>query len=407
MTMPLLDAVYAGALAPCAAPFAVAEVLARAERATGLAEWGGALWAEGRFRARLDALCQGLENEAQLHDLGRSRAHSRLHVLLCTRLRQVDHYGRMVQHPPIVAPLVGTGLPRAGTTFLHGLLAADPGNRVANAAQAAIPIPPPGAGNVSEAARIALYQSILDFQGFTASEVTAIHPYAAAAPEECVFMQESACAMPLGAFYNAPGFSAVVAKVETGADAYAWQKGMMQSLQGDKPIGRWLLKAPAHVMNMDGLITAFPDARIFLNHRDPGKVIPSMASLYMKLYSLASDSSVDPLALGPRLVANWAGILDRLDAWREANPHVPVVDVHYSTLIAEPLETAERLYAGFGIDLSGEVRDAMAAHLKVDHHGKGPARAYGLADFGLCEADIESAFGAYIDRHGIAREKRQ
>lgn len=404
--MPSLDTVYGAALAPSASPFEAPTLMTRAEQATGLADWGGARWAEERFRARLDALCRGLEGDARLHELGRSRAHSRLHVLLCSRLRQIDHH-RGISHPPaIVAPLVGTGLPRAGTTFLHGLLANDPGNRVATAAQAAIPVTLPGEGDVSEIERTVFYERILDFQGFTAPDVTAIHPYAAAAPEECVFLQEAACAMPLGAFYNAPEFSALVAKAETGADAYVWQKGMMQSLQGEEAADRWLLKAPSHAMNMDGLIGTFPDARIFLNHRDPGKVIPSMASLYMKLYSLASDSSVDPLALGPRLVANWAGILERLDTWRAAHPEVPVVDVHYTSLIADPIGTAERLYARFGLELSGSTRKAMTDHLATDQHGKGPARPYGLADFGLSETDIETAFGAYIDRHGVLRERR-
>ncbi len=404
--MPSLESIYAAALKPCAAAFEPPALMARAEAATGLGDWGGPRWAEDRFRARLDALCQGLEGEARLHDLGRSRAHSRLHVLLCSRLRQVDHRRWIGDAGPLAAPLIGTGMPRAGTTFLHGLLSSDPDNRVATAAQAAIPVPVLGQGAVSEAERNALYERILAFQGFTTPDVTAIHPYAAAAPEECVFLQEAACAMPLGAFYNAPEFSALVGQVETGADAYAWQRGMMQSLQGDLATGRWLLKAPSHVMNMDGLLNAFPDARIFLNHRDPGKVIPSVASLYMKLYSLASNSSVDPLALGPRLVANWAGILGRLDEWREAHPQVPVVDVHYASLIADPIATAERLYARFGLDMSESTRTAMAAHLKADHHGKGPARSYGLADFGLCEADIEVAFGAYIDSHGVTREKR-
>jgi hypothetical protein len=401
-----LETVYSTALAACNDPFEASALMARAERATGLVDWGGSLWAEDRFKSRLEALCQGLEDDAQLHDLGRSRAHSRLHVLLCSRLRQVGYHRRMTRHPAIVAPLVGTGLPRAGTTFLHGLLASDPGNRVATAAQAAIPIPPPYDVGL-DAERTALYQRILDFQGFTAPDVTAIHPYAAAAPEECVFLQEAACGVPLGAFYNVPGFAAIVARAESGADGYAWQKGMMQSLQGDRPTSRWLLKAPSHVMNMDGLIGIFPDARIFLNHRDPGKVIPSMASLYMKLYSLSSDSSVDPLALGPRLVANWARILDRLDAWRAAHPEVSVFDVHYSSLIADPIGTAEQLYARFGLELGEDAKAAMQEHLAVDHHGKGPARAYGLADFGLTEADIEVAFGEYIERHGVLREKRQ
>lgn len=212
--------------------------------------------------------------------------------------------------------------------------------------------------------------------------------------------------MPLGAFYNAPNFSRLVAQSESCADGYAWQKGLMQTLQGAKQTARWLLKAPSHVMNMEALLAAFPDARIFLNHRDPGKVIPSMASLYMKLYGLVSDRSVNPIELGPRLVANWAGIVARLDSWRDAHPAVRVVDVHYKCLIDDPLGTAERLYASFDLELSEDARRAMTLHLDADYHGKGPARSYGLADFGLCEADIEAAFGSYIDRHGIMREGR-
>ncbi|SFF96315.1 Sulfotransferase family protein [Novosphingobium sp. CF614] len=404
--MPMLGAVYAAALKPYAGSFHAPELMTQAERATGLSDWGGERWAEQRFRARLDALCQGLEGEARLHQTGRSRAHSRLHVLLCSRLRQVDHHRRLDHDAAIAAPLVGTGLPRAGTTFLHGLLASDPDNRVATAAQAAIPVPPPGQAGANEAERTGLYESILAFQGFTAPDVTAIHPYAAAAPEECVFLQEAACGMPLGAFYHAPAFAALAGGPDAVADSYAWQKGMMESLQGDGARRRWLLKAPSHIIQTEALFAAFPDALVFINHRDPGKVIPSMASLYMKLYSLASDSSVDPLALGPRLVANWSGILDRLDAWREAHPEARIVDVHYVDLIADPIGTARRLYEAFGLGLSAATQSAMAAHLEADRHGKGPARRYALADFGLCEADIEEAFGAYIERHGVAREAR-
>jgi hypothetical protein len=157
---------------------------------------------------------------------------------------------------------------------------------------------------------------------------------------------------------------------------------------------------------MDALTGTFPDARVFLNHRDPGKVIPSVASLYMKLYSLASDDSVDAKALGPALVARWSRILNDLDDWRAAHPQIKVVDIHYAELIADPIAQAERLYAAFGLPVSARTAAAMASHLKTDRHGKGPARSYSLADFGLTEADIEQGFGAYIDRHAIARERR-
>lgn len=401
--MQTLQMVYGAALKPCHHSFTPSHLLANAEAATGLSDWGGEQWGQLRFLERLELLCRGLEQEARLDETGRSRAHSRLHVLLCSRLRQVDRHRDLAHVKPIVAPLVGTGLPRAGTTFLHGLLASDRMNRVATATEAALPN---GSSACAEQERIALYERILAFQGFTDADVTAIHPYSAVAPEECVFLQEAACGVPLGAFYNVPSFAALAARSDAVADSYAWQKGMMQSLQDERPEGRWLLKAPSHIINIEALFATFPDARLFINHRDPGKVIPSMASLYMKLHSLVSGVSVDAAELGHRLVANWKTILDRMDAWRIAHPEATIVDVHYTALIADPIGTAERLYAAFDLPLSEVTRQAMRTHLAVDHHGKGPARQYCLADFGLAETDIEEAFGHYIERHGVLREAR-
>jgi hypothetical protein len=49
----------------------------------------------------------------------------------------------------------------------------------------------------------------------------------------------------------------------------------------------------------------------------------------------------------------------------------------------------------------------MEAFLKVNRHAHGPKHRYALADFGLAEADIESALGTYIDTYNVARERGQ
>jgi hypothetical protein len=160
------------------------------------------------------------------------------------------------------------------------------------------------------------------------------------------------------------------------------------------------------MMRWDAMVAAFPDARIFLNHRDPGKVIPSVASLYAKLRSLCSDTPVDQAAFVRQLVASWSDLLDQATAWRERHPEIQVVDVRYGELIADPIGEVERLYGLWGIELRPSARARMERFLKHDHHGKGAARAYSLADYGLDEAAIEAAFGRYLDHYGVAREKR-
>jgi len=398
--------VYGAALKPHVADFDPNSLLATAEAATGLHNWGGKRWSESRFRQRLSAFCHDLDGVAALTSIGRSRAYSRLHVLLCSRLSQV-HFQDEKAISVLPAPIIGMGLPRAGTTFLHGLLAQDRDSLTATAAQAAIPFPLPGVGEIDEAERTRFYEEILTFQGFAAPDVTEIHPYSAGRPEECVFLQEAVCASPLGAFFHAPTFGALCIEPDHIDDGYAWQKGMMASLQTNRPERRWLLKAPLHVARMDALHKHFPDARIFVNHRDPGKVIPSMASLYMKLYSLSSESSVDPLVLGPQLVGNWKRMLEGFDRWRDAHPDVQMIDVQYYDLITDPIGCAERLYDKFGVTLTPAAKHAMERHLKADHHDKTPKRQYKLAEFGLVEDDIEMAYADYIGRHGVRREKRQ
>jgi hypothetical protein len=306
--------------------------------------------------------------------------------------------------PPIVAPLVGTGLPRAGTTFLHNLLAQDPDNLSATAAEAAIPVPPPG--GAADAERTELYRRILEYQGLSAPDVTAIHPYFSETIEECIFIQEASCSAALyGAYYNVPAY--IEASAPDAMDAYHWQIGMMQTLQEGRQFKRWALKAPSHIIYWEPLLATFPDARIFLNHRDPAKVIPSVATLYFKLRSVFSDDSVDQKAFVKGLVATWAGLFDTVTAWRKAHPEVKVIDVLYTKLIADPIGEAERLYALFGLQLTPKAKARMESFLKVDHHGKGPARNYSLADYGLSEKDIEDAFGPYLDHYGIEREKRR
>jgi len=59
--------------------------------------------------------------------------------MLVTRLRSIARRAARggAAAAPIVAPLIGTGLPRTGTTFLHGLLSCDPAHRSVRAWEAA------------------------------------------------------------------------------------------------------------------------------------------------------------------------------------------------------------------------------------------------------------------------------
>jgi hypothetical protein len=88
---------------------------------------------------------RSIESEARLNLIGRFAARADLTGMLKNRLLLERDRAR---HPEIAGqqirrPLVITGMPRSGSTFLHGLLAQDPARRVPLHWELRFPTPPP------------------------------------------------------------------------------------------------------------------------------------------------------------------------------------------------------------------------------------------------------------------------
>lgn len=402
-----LERVYAPVFEEFTGTFSPDGLIAEARAATGLADLGGEAMHEPGFLTRLTALCNALETEANLTTLGRTRAHCRLLAMVISRLRIVDYVRQSPDLPAIRAPLIGTGMPRSGTSFFQALLAQDPGNLVPRTGQGIVPIPPLGVLS-EEQARLDLTWKMIQFQGFDSDEVNAIHPFAPDAEDEDVLFQEAACCALFSGFYNVPSY--VPVQQAGYAEQIAWQKQLMQLIQANHPGKRWVLKAPEYVSKLDEVLEHYPDAMIFVNHRDPARTIASIASLYITFQSVNSDFSVPGEYLGPPLLKGQAASIAALEQWREAHPEVKIVDVHYKQLVADPVGTAEAVYSAFGLDLSAEARSAMTHWLENrNRHGQaqsGVKHTYSLEDFGLSEDIVEEAFGGYLDRYGIERERR-
>jgi len=61
--------------------------------------------------------------------------------------------------------------------------------------------------------------------------------------------------------------------------AYAQHRLALQVLQSAQPTQRWVLKTPNHLWCLPTLLEAHPGARVIWTHRDPGRVVTSLASL--------------------------------------------------------------------------------------------------------------------------------
>jgi hypothetical protein len=364
----------------------VDRLLQRAMRRTGLRDFGDAC-----FREPLDRLAASIENEANLTMLGRLAARAEIAGLLDNRLL-LERDRRL--HPGIAAerirrPLVITGLPRTGSTFLHGLLAQDPANRVPLHWELRYPSPPPEHGTRDTERRIARAARQLRWFARLAPEFRKIHPVGARLPEECIIaLSHSFLSFEFSSSWYVPSYQEWLEQQDL-MPAYRWHRRFLQQLQWRHAGERWLLKAPPHLPGMAALCATYPDVNVIVTHRDPLEVVPSVASLHVVLRrTFARD--VDPHAVGPEVSRMLADDIRRGFAARDRGcaPPEQFFDVWYSQIMDDPFAVVRRIYRHFDLALSGATLERMrryvATHPK-DRHG---THVYTLGQFGL-DADTE------------------
>lgn len=382
-------------------------LLADAERTTGLFDWGGDEAFEGSFRPLFAAMVDSLVNEARLTQAGLRGAELRLRAMAEMRLRFIGDRKRWpaIVSERIVKPIVILGLPRAGSTFLHSLMAQDPANRHPQTWEMLLPSPPPEPASYASDPRIQQAQRLLGAMGLERPEVTSLHPYGARQPEEChLLMELMALGDCLPALWRMPSFNRLRAGIDL-REGYRLHRMALQNLQHRYRGERWVLKNPGHVFYLDHLLAVYPDAQIIQTHRDPAKVIPSVTAVLLAMRQANSDQdfSGEKIALG-NLNAFASGLTQAMEFRLRPGMDEHFHDVHFRALIAEPIDTVREIYRRFGLHLTSDAVERMQRWLAADDSHSAKTR-YTLAQYGLDEARIDDQFSRYMAHYGIAPER--
>ncbi len=354
--------------------------------ATG-ADWIGAL----------HRLVVDLEDGAQLSLAGRLAARHHLVALIANRLRIEADFRRhaAIGAQAVPAPLFIVGLPRTGTTLLHMLLAQDPEHRVPTCWEVMYPCP--ASGTIADRKARAARQ--IDWMERLAPGFRVLHPLAAELPQECIAIDSYTLeSFEFQTTHQVPRYQAWLESRDR-RPAYRFHRRFLQYLQWQRPGGRWILKAPAHLFSLDALLTVYPDAGIIQTHRNPLEVMASLASLSTRLRSAFSDH-VDPHQVGREMSARWSDGLSRALAARD-NGRIRVdrvIDIDYRQLVADPFPSIEAIYQRFGLALRPSAIAAMGRFLRrnpKDRHGR---HLCSLEEYGLDEHREAQRFAAYRAR---------
>ncbi len=379
-------------------PILAEELIEVAQRRAGLQGFGDMAFVEPL--RRLLASCV---EEASLSLVGRIATRWDV-VRFLTNLLRFHHAEQRVPRiaeEPIEKPVFITGLPRSGTTFLHRLLMEDAGNRAPLVWQTIYPYPLARRGPDRRPEQVA--RQLRAFERL-APEFRDLHPLDAGSPQECSEITAHVFrSLRFDTTYHIPSYRTWL-DADGHLPAYHFHKRFLQHLQHQQGAGRWVVKCPDHLFALAAIRCVYPDARLVFVHRDPVKVLLSVAKL-TEVLRRPFTRQVDRQEIGRQESARWLEGTRQMMAFTGEGLAEPIHHVHHRDLVSDPLGTVAGLYRHFGLELTPATIQAIGHYTSQRPNGGYGPRDYRFEDHGLNAAAEREKFRAYMQHFNIDAER--
>lgn len=375
------------------------QLIAAAQQACGLTDFGGNSFAEG-LGILVDDINADTDRPAQALAVNAGM----ITKILIDRL-MVN--AAIKQRPEVLdqkveRPVFVLGLPRTGTTLVSNLLAADPARRSALKWELENPAPPPTTATLYTDPR-ALAAQEADEQLLAAyPEAGKYNPWRPFYPHECVMIfQHEFNTLALESWGKLPNYRDFVFNSDWSL-GYEYHKKFLQLHQIDAP-GIWNLKMPSHALNIEALLAVYPDTRIIWTHRDPYTATGSLCSL-ISTGHMPFAGRVDAEWIGQNYPWQAAQHAERAMDARARIGHDRIIDTHYAETARDPIDQMRQIYAALGDEFTPEAEAAMTAWLAENPQGKFGRHEYRLAQYGLTKEAIAPLFERYLAEYEVEME---
>jgi hypothetical protein len=371
-------------------------LLSQAMESTGLSDFG-----PGDFREGLDVLLDSLERDGDLSPSTDAGVIDAFRRRLVNRL-QVEawyHDHAEIEQLLVRGPVDINGLPRTGTTALANMLSLDPQFRPLRGWEQSQPCPPP---TLDTEARDPRRLEAVETDEHMPPEMRAMHLYdvdATFEDTEVLGMAFHGQQMTLPVY----GYHAWWRKADL-TDTYRYHRRVVKLLQSRRPPDLWLFKAPHHKFHLEAIVTAYPDVRFVMTHRDPSKVVPSYASIVSAILP-APDGERDLRRLGREISDHLREGMENAIAARSRIGDERFLDVHHRDLVADPMGELHRIYQWLGLELGAPVERAMAEWQTANRAGAHGIHRYTAEQYGLSDARVRSDYDFYIRRFDVQIER--
>jgi hypothetical protein len=364
----------------------VDELKDKAVEQTDLTDFGVDSFEEG-----LGILLASLADEARLNARGEAFIYHRLTGYLAQRLQVEDWYRRHpeIDDAPIAAPLIGLGLPRTGSTALSLLLAQDPDVRYLRRWESSQPCPPPSTV-------VGVDPRVPPDKGEMIG--TRYHvPADTHGPMEChELMALDFKSHLFQSFAQVPTYSSWLVEKADLATTMVYQRRVMKLLQWGEPTRAWRLKCPSHVLWLDAVDAAFPDAKYVMTHRDPTDVILSVADLYADIVGTFTDY-IDRPYIGRLNVEHWSLGMDRALEFRAGGAEDRFYDIDFRAMQDDPIGEVTGLYTWLGAPVTDEFEQRMHSWWQAAANEREPSSHADAKAFAIDVDQVRPRFARYVE----------
>ncbi len=353
------------------------------------------------FVEPLSVVCQSIEKESGFNGIGRMNAYAQITKSLANRLRIENAYK---QHPEIddlelQPPMIIAGLPRSGTTHLHNLIAADTNLRSLPWWESQEPIPSAEEWGETEGriqrAKDGLSQQEIVMPHFKRMhEMTWDHIH-----EEISLLFIGGSAMQYDTMGVLPSWREYY-KSQDQTPFYLYLKRILKALSFLRyPEKRWILKSPQHLEQFIPIANVFPDATVFVTHRDPIAVVASMATMLCYSARIPNDAPIDVVKIGQW----WRDILtDMLLACvRDREVLANATDILFHDFMADDIAVVKSCYELAGQPWDNEVEERINKYMEEHPRGRHGRIIYDLNDFEIDQDELTKKLKPYIERFGV------
>ena len=362
------------------------------------------LAADTALTEALERYIESAETDANLNTFGRLAVKNMLVGALTSRFALEGWHQQRpeLQLETIDQPWIVIGLPRTGTSILSILLGLDPFNRALLQWEAQHPVPPSTLANAEEDPRIAEHAKTVAQMHKINPAISSMHPFGSTLAEECTAVfTYSLRTIGMETIAFTPSYGHWLDAADA-TPAYQIHRKMLQALQQAQPTPHWVMKSPNHLWNLP-MLSAYPDARVIWTHRDPAKLVPSLASL-----NSAMQMPFTRKLNAPRVGEYWAGkvdtAIDRAISFDTSADRSWCCHVQYQDLISDPQQTLQRIYNHFDTSTNELHLQRVKAWLgQSPQHSAGTHR-YDPADFGWTKGSLNKRYRDYRERYQIPGE---